>query len=227
MRRLGLVCVASAIALTVGSSAWALSYTGWLPSPAFSYDALVNWSQNLSVPQFDPSLGTLVEVQWELEGSTHGTATYINYDGTMPAYGTLGSKITLSRPGGGVIGTILPSVLIDLGSPPGSDPDGIVYGPYDLSSPVASANGILTTDLSAFIGMGTVLMPVDAAGTSDGIGSGNSEWSFDTIAGASSRVRYGYDAVPEQSSRGLVLVGMAPLALMWWRRRRPHTHRAA
>lgn len=212
MRVLAVVTL-TMVAVSVASA----GVTDWLPATPAVYDGYVNWSTYLSVPKFDVTLGALTMVEWRMAAYTYGSVTYTNKtNSAVPAYGNLASKVTLERPGGGVIATALPYIPWDLGSP------GLgTYTTGPLVSPVATATGFLTTGLASFEGPGTIPFAANAVAASTYTGSANSSWRFVTKAHAEMQVRYTYDGetTPEWPSGALLLLGIVPVALVWRKRR--------
>ena len=153
-----------------------------------------DWGPNvLSIPQFDPGLGTLNSVSLEFKGELEGESNVENTSTATSVSLDLQADITFAGPGFDLI-TLSPMVnrtvnlaafdgVIDFGGQSGS------------SSGVLNAGDtvILTLDsFEAYVGLGSVDITADAFGTSNASGGGNLITQFLTNAGAQVCVTYGY-----------------------------------
>ena len=175
-----------------------------------------NWTETLSVAQFDSSLGTLNSVMVTLSGAVQGEASAESLDAAAATVTLdLGADITASTSALGSIANVLPVVsssenltsfdgTIDFGGTSGFG-TGIV-GADDMDS--ATLFGL---DMSEFVGAGFVSIVVSADGESDASGAGNLITQFATQAQAVVTVKYDYteavSAVPLPA--GLLLMGTA------------------
>ncbi|MBV7334279.1 choice-of-anchor E domain-containing protein, partial [Chloroflexi bacterium TSY] len=87
------------ISLTLSCTIFYLLFLG-VHADEISYSDVIeerstNWSDTLSVPQFDPNLGELQEVQIQLEGSVNGVVLYENL-GPLAAPITMTHSATIS-----------------------------------------------------------------------------------------------------------------------------------
>src|SRR3990172_1836945 len=169
-----------------------------------------NWSDSVSVPKFDASLGTLDSVYFELGGGVQGTGEFESLD-AAPAtvLMNLQALLTLNRPDNTIIVQTLPvfSTSDDVAAYDGTTDFGGTSGKTyadvtstDLDSFISSA----TSDKSLFTGTGNITLPVTSAGTSYGSGAGNLIVQFSTSASASVLVKYNYTPVPEPSTLALL-----------------------
>jgi hypothetical protein len=180
-----------------------------------------NYSSSVSIQQFDPSLGVLNSILFHLEGTVQGGAKFESLD-AAPATITMNlqSSITLQRPDTSILAVVLPLVqtvdnataydnTFDFGGTSGKTYTGLTNTAFTnaVSPPPLS-------DLALFTGLGNIVLPVIANGTSNGSGAGNLILQFNTSAGAYVEVTYDY-TVPEPSALGLLSFG----ALMLRRRR--------
>ncbi|MBL8861561.1 MAG: choice-of-anchor E domain-containing protein [Planctomycetes bacterium] len=158
-----------------------------------------NWASSVSIPQFNPNLGTLQSIQFTLSGNVQGTARAESLDNSPTVVNTqFSASITLTRPDNSVIVITIPIAnfvdnftahdgVIDFGGTSGVTHAGINANDSDMavSPPPAS-------DLALFTGFGNIVLPVVALGTSIATGSGNLITQFTTQAQASVEVCYTY-----------------------------------
>ena len=185
-----------------------------------------NWTDSLSITQFDTSLGTLNNVMVTLEGTVQGEANAESLD-AAPATITLdlSALITASTALLGNVGTVLPIVSqsVNLSSFDG----GIDFaGTSGFATGVVSASDtdmstFTGSDMAEFIGGGTVAIDLTANGQSTGSGAGNLITQFLTSASATVTVKYDFDeavaAVPLPASA--LLLGAALFGLGFSRRK--------
>ncbi|MCB9463719.1 MAG: choice-of-anchor E domain-containing protein [Candidatus Eisenbacteria bacterium] len=161
--------------------------------------ASTNWNDTVSFPQFDPNLGTLLSVTFELGGHVEGSAKFESLD-NAPATVTmnLAAEIDLQRPDLSSLVTVLPlaatndNVLAFDGVIDFLGDSGRTY--EDLSGDdMESSVTTDSNDLTLFTGNGTIDLPVSAMGASNGSGAGNLILQFATSASASVTVIYEYE----------------------------------
>jgi hypothetical protein len=164
-----------------------------------------NWSDSVTVPKFDPALGTLQSVDITFTGSIVGSAQAESLD-TSPTTvtETFQGQIILTRPDLSTLGSVLPQAqFVD------------TFSSYDGTIDFAGTSGtshmnvsatqtvVVTTpppagDLALFTGPignpGTITLPVTATGTSTASGSGNLITQFTQDASADVQVCYNYIA---------------------------------
>ena len=161
---------------------------------------ITNWNDSVSFPLFDPALGTLLSVSFDLGGHVEGSARFESLD-AAPTTVTmnLAAEIDLQRPDLSSLVTVLPLVAT---SDDVSAFDGVIdFLPtsgktYDMLSADDMESSTTTngTDLALFTGVGSIDLPCSAHGASTGSGAGNLILQFSTSASADVRVIYEYDA---------------------------------
>ena len=162
-----------------------------------------NWNSSVTVSKFDPSIGILTRVEFELQGDITGSASVESLDAAATTVTTdYQAAITLTRPDLSVIVVATPNAnFIDNLSAF----DGVIdfmgtSGNQHLNistNATETQNTISPADLALFTGPagnpGTISLPVDAAGSSIATGSGNLITQFLTDAGAGVRVCYYFE----------------------------------
>ena len=176
-----------------------------------------NWSDTLSVSQFDSALGVLNSVEVILSGFVEGDVRAESIDAAPATVKLdLSALITAGTVSIGSIVNVLPlaSTTQNLSA---------FDGDIDFTGTSGFSSGTLTSgetasatltggDIAEFIGGGTVDIDLTAVGQSAGSGAGNLATIFSTQASASLRVIYDYDpqiaAVPLPAGAPLVLTGL-------------------
>lgn len=159
-----------------------------------------NWDGTVSIPKFNPALGTLQTIQFTLSGNVQGTARAESMDNQPTIVNTqFSADLTLTRPDMSVIVVTIPIAnfsdaftsfdgTLDFMGTSGATHAGINVSDSDMvvSPPPAS-------DLILFTGAGNIVLPVTARGSSLATGSGNLITQFTTMASASVEVCYTYE----------------------------------
>jgi hypothetical protein len=190
----------------------------------FSLDTAGTTSESLTFNQFDPSLGTLTGVEITLaDSATAGSAfsSITGGEGTVTA--SLSGALDITAPGGATpfseTTSVFATCTVSIGNTCSN-------GPNAQNDPTFTPNPVTdTTDLAAFVGLGTVDLVANIDSVINGnthLGSGtptttdNLTWSGDVS------VTYQYTAdstgVPEPAS--LTLFGMGIGGLGFLRRQR-------
>ena len=178
-----------------------------------------DWVQNVSIPKFDPSLGTLTSIDFSMTAHIEGSSFYENQE-TSPTMVslTLAAEMSLLRPDMSSLITVNPSTtvgelagafdgMIDFGGTSGNTFNNLFA---DITQSASSPPP--ASDLALFTGLGNILLPVSAMGDSSGAGPGNWIFGFALAASADVTVKYNYTPVPEPTSAAtLVLAGLGLL----------------
>lgn len=163
--------------------------------------SITNWTDTVSIPKFDPTLGTLISVEIEFQGGVVGTTRYENTDAQAATITEqLSAIVKLLYPDLSTVLEVTPVYqavynvpafdgTIDFAGPSGAIHAGVSADDSDQKGPYSDDNAFFT-------GIGAINFPVTAEATSYVSGAGNLVSGFNTDAYASIIVRYNYDAVP-------------------------------
>ena len=164
-----------------------------------------NISTTFTFSKFDSSLGTLTAINLSLFGDVKATATVDAISGPGDYDFTSGANVKLKAPGGAITYlTILPT---------NTDTQTITAAVFTWPAPVEGQDTKSTsltdaTNLSNFTGVGSIILPFTAQGTSGISGPGTVTASINTQLAASATLNYTYTAVPEPGTFGLMLFGL-------------------
>ncbi len=189
--RLSLVALALTGTALSGAAQQTQCFTDSIPFQA------TNFSNSVSIPKFDPNLGTLQSIQISLTGNIQGSARAESLDaGPTVVTTSFSANITLTRPDLTVLVVTLPIAnfmdsftafdgTIDFMGTSGATHDNITTSDTQMitSPPPAS-------DLALFTGAGSIVLPVTATGQSIATGAGNLITQFLTDASANVQVCY-------------------------------------
>jgi hypothetical protein len=162
-----------------------------------------NWALSVSVPKFDPNLGTLQSITFNMTGFIEGDARAESLD-NQPTVATLqfAGTITLTRPDMSQIVQVLPVANF-------VDPLGAFDGVIDFRGPSGVSHlGVAASQMSSFTSPppasdlvlftgpggnpGTITLPVTAVGTSVATGPGNIVSQFTQRARVDVQVCYNF-----------------------------------
>jgi hypothetical protein len=221
-RNAALICCALLL-LTVAAFAASVSHGGSLPLTQ------TNWINSITVPKFDPSLGTLTGITFSLAGQVQGLAQFESLDaGPATVTMDLSAALRLQRPDGSDLVVTIPVAhtsddvtafdqVMDFGGTSGR-----TYPSLSASKTETAVSPPPLSDLTLFtagFAGETITLPVRATGNSEAAGAGNILVVFQTSASADATVTYEYDAVPEPSSFLALLAGIGGLAGLSARKR--------
>jgi hypothetical protein len=165
--------------------------------------AITNWTNSVSIPKFDPALGTLNSVAFALDGHVEGDVMFESLDAAPATVtSTLSAVITLKRPDNSAIVATTPAWatsdnvsvfdgVIDFGGTSGK-----TYSARTADGSNSSTSPPPPGDLALFTGVGNISLPVTAAGATSATGAGNLVVSFTTRASADVKVVYTYTPPP-------------------------------
>jgi hypothetical protein len=190
-----------------------------------------NWSGNFLLPQFDPTLGTLNSIVFDLTGTVEGIAQVENLSTLSGANITtnLSAVLTLLLPGGvQMVVNPAASVTDSYGAFDGvvdfDGTSGRTYTTLANSSMQMQTAPPFGVDLSAFLGMGNIMLAISSLGNSGVSGGSFVASTFQTLSGATLQITYNYTPsdtggdIPEPMT--LALVGGGLLGLGFLRSRR-------
>ena len=179
-----------------------------------------NWSDTLTIPLFDDLGGTLtlLSVKIELTGSVEGDAAYESLDAS-PSVVTLnlGSDVEVQRPDFSTLVVTMPQAQeienatahdgnINFDGDSGSSFVGLNASDAEMNTLTDAA------DLLLFTGIGNIVLPAMATGTSSASGPGNVIQQFLTGAGADIKVTYQFRSnlvpTPAAMPAGLAMLGL-------------------
>ncbi len=201
------------LAFACASFAATISYNASIPL------SQTNWTTSISIPKFDPSLGTLNNIIFVLTGHVEGSAAFESRD-AAPATVTmnLSAVLSLMRPDSTIIVISLPVVsTVDNvtafdGVPDYGGTSGKTYNNLTANHVATYTSPPPASDLALFTGVGNILLPVSAVGASNGSGAGNLDLRFNTYASAAACVTYDYTPIPEPSGLLALVSGIGGLA---------------
>jgi hypothetical protein len=224
----GVGAIALLSGLGLGSSAQAATFTP--PAVTVPVQA-TNYTKNVSVAKFDPSLGVLQSILLSFDGDVTGDLRVDNSSATA-ANGELklASELKLSQ---SILGTLFTIITLN---PSDSTTFSVTADDGDAAGSYTGSDSKITTDLqgsqsdtktytaaadaatlAAFTGAGNVDFVIGAVANSSvtSADSGNLDTRFRTNAGANFRITYTYNPavtrVPEGSAEfglGLLVAGV-------------------
>ncbi len=160
---------------------------------------LAGWSDTFSIGRFDPSLGTLYEMEVTLSANILGSVAAENRGAGLGSV-TANEAATVAIQMPGTLSAISAVTSVT---------DSFSLGGFDQSNDFSGTSGRVdsglinagtvtavlsaaSTDLSAFIGTGSVAVPIGSTGTASANGPADLSLELLTKAGATASVRYRY-----------------------------------
>lgn len=216
-----LLAACALVALGTTAQAAVLTYTDAIISTA------TDWTSTLSVPKFNPALGTLTNINITLTGTVLGNVM-VESMSASPANVTtnLAASLTLTRPDSTTLLVSFPAFTATQaftaydGTLDFAGTSGITYAAINSSQTAFVSTPPPATDLSLFTGSGTISLPISAHGASSVTGSGNLVAGFQTRAAAMLQIDYIYDAIAVPEPTALALLGLGVIGAGMRRRRR-------
>jgi hypothetical protein len=203
------------LTLAVVAASVAASAADLVDTHTFDLGALAttSWVKDVSLPKFDPLLGTLTGVSIYLEGQIQTNQEYINQSPTSPITmtGTSGARFRIKDS----------SNLITFATADATVSKTVTLNPSETKSFTNLTNSTTfsysTSDSAALLaatGPGTFAFKISAAGLSDTSAVGQWDAHYSTLATGSGRVEYTYSpaAVPEPTS--MAALGFGALAVL-------------
>lgn len=160
-------------------------------------DSVTDWTQTIDFGQFDPSLGTLVDVLIGVTGDVAGTASVQNL-------GPAAAQVNVSLPIGFEVFTPDTTEIVSLGLDRTASVNLGAAAAASIGGIVASGNTFVvdSANLAQFTGTGTVALT--AATSSDSVETGGASLAstLQTEAGATVTVQYDYIAAGTSGGSG-------------------------
>ncbi len=158
-----------------------------------------NWSNTVSIPKFDPNLGTLQTINFSLTGNVQGSARAESLDAAPSMVTTsFSANITLTRPDLTPIVVTLPIANFNDaftafdGTIDFMGTSGATHPNINVTDTQMQVSPPPLSDLALFTGVGNIVLPVTANGSSVATGAGNLITQFQTDAAAIVQVCYTY-----------------------------------
>jgi len=166
-------------------------FTGTIPLQS------TNWTNTVSIPKFNGNLGTLQTIQFSLTGNVQGTAQAESQDASPSQVTTsFSASIQLTRPDTSLIVVTLPiaNFVDNFSAADGvldfAGTSGITHANINATDTQMVTSPPPASDLALFTGVGNIVLPVSATGSSVATGSGNLVTVFQTDASATVQVCY-------------------------------------
>ncbi len=158
-----------------------------------------NWTGSVSIPKFNPNLGTLQSISFQLTGNVQGAARAESLDASPTIVNTsFAATITLTRPDltpivvSTPLGNFSDSFTIFDGVIDFAGTSGITHSGINVTDIQTFTSPPPLSDLTLFSGAGNIVLPVTAQGSSLATGAGNLITQFQTDAAADVQVCYTY-----------------------------------
>lgn len=218
------VLLVASTALATASFASSISFNATIPNQPTDFVG-----QTVSIPQFDPTLGTLTSVVFSLTGTVDGSIQLESLDAAPSTVtSALTATISLLRPDSSALVVVIPvssnsnnlsafDGTIDFGGTSGVTLSGLT------NTVTNTATDTTVMDFALFTGVGNILLPVSGNGHSSASGAGNLIAEFHTNASAGVQVTYNYTPfvtnTPEPTTFAMFGLGIAMVGASRLRKR--------
>jgi hypothetical protein len=211
------------------SPAFALStasyISGWTDSTGGR--AATPWNHSVTLPQFDPSLGTLYVVTIYIDGNLTGNVTATNNSSAaIPSLTIATASNLVANIPGTTDGVPVPIVLVGtsgtytnvlVGAKKSKTTATAVHTLYNTASNENNTNDVIN-NFSYYLGSGNVEIPFDATSTWSVVGAvAGLDITSTANAGVSVTIQYDYQAVPEPSTYILLGISLGCVAFVRYR----------
>lgn len=175
-----------------------------------------DWNDFLTFAKFNPALGTLTSVSFDLYSTINGSVSLTNYnDDAVTVPFSLGATVALDRPDSSNLAMINAALFATSVSVAG----GGVYSDSNMVTAHAGATYSNAADLLLFTGPGSIATLIAANAWSSVSGDGV-DAQFATQASGNGTITYTYIApVPEPETYAMLLLGMSMMGVVVKRKR--------
>jgi hypothetical protein len=177
-----------------------------------------NFDKFVTIPKFNPDLGTLQSVFVQLGSEVKGSIKLENTDAKSADITTnLAAEVSLLKPDNSILLTTLPTASItkQFAADDGKlDFSGTSGATFNNLSNIQTASANLTSGFDLFVGLDKLTLPVIAVAKSNGSGAGNLAQIFNTFAGANVEVVYEYVAIKPQPPKRKVPESPIPVGAL-------------
>ena len=167
---------------------------------------MADWTQVLNFGQFDPSLGTLVDVRIGITGAAGVTLAIENLGSSAGSFSVkVPSDFTVVGPDHALRVSVDtdPSTSVNLGAYDGvADFAGSSGTLVNEINDVGSSIGTLVSNLNQFTGTGSVALTVTDRASAEVVGGGNLETLLRTYGAASISLIYDFNPATANSGNG-------------------------
>ena len=195
-----------------------VTYTDSYAFPAPPNGVNLPWAVVLDIPKFNPFLGTLTKVHWEIIGNVEGDYNVSNDNPVESGTLSYSAQANLAATGPGLAVASTPG---SFGSFPNIAPNGFVFGDYSGSDTDAGTI-VNALDLASWTGAGNV--GINVVGTFQGLTGGDVSPVNGTVTGAGGvqvNVYYEYsDAVIPEPGTYVGALALLGVGAMGYRRMR-------